>query len=46
MQQIAPDEVIKFSKKLLSGENIKSKHEIIFSSDYETLGVLKNKGIL
>ena len=46
MQQITPDEVIKFSKKLLSGENIKSKHEIIFSSDYETLGVLKNKGIL
>ena len=46
MQQITPDEVIKFSKKLLSGENIKSKHEIIFSSDYETLGILKNKGIL
>jgi ADP-heptose:LPS heptosyltransferase len=46
MQQIEPDEVIRFSNKLLNGKKIESKHEIIFSSSYETLGVLKNKGIL
>ena len=46
MQEISVEEVISTAESLLSGKIVTSKHKIIFSSDYETLGVLKNKGIL
>ncbi|MBL6791336.1 MAG: glycosyltransferase family 9 protein, partial [Methylophilaceae bacterium] len=46
MQEISVKEVIVYAEGLLSGKIMTPKHQIIFSSDYETLGVLKNKGIL
>lgn len=46
MQEISTEEVIASAERLLSGKITIPKHQVIFSSNYETLGVLKNKGIL